>query len=186
MIRVISKYWWILTLRGLIATAFGLAVLLWPALTLRDMVFLFGSFVLLDAGLTLFTAIVKVNDTGRWPLLFEGGVGSAVCVTVLVYSNIGSMLWPRIAAAMLVYYIAAWAILTGLFKMITSFRLRKEINGEWILGLCGVASILAGVILIFRADSGVLAAAWLIGVFAIILGILLIFFGLKFRGMHQR
>lgn len=181
MIRVISKYWWILTLRGFVAMSFGLAALLWPALSLREMIFLFGFFALLDAGLTLFTAIVKVKDKGIWPLLFEGGVGSVVCVTVLVYSNIGSMLWPRIASTMLVYYIAWWAILTGLFKTITAFRLRKETDGEWILGLCGVASILAGVILMFRAGLGVLAVAWLIGAFAIFLGILLMIFGLKFR-----
>jgi uncharacterized membrane protein HdeD (DUF308 family) len=182
MIGVISKRWWVFTLRGLVALTFGAAVLSWPILTLHTMVFLFGFFALLDAGLTIFTSLAKANDRGRWPLMLEGVVGLAVCGIVLVYSNIGSMLAPRVEAIMLIYYIAGWAILTGILKTITAFRLRQEIEGEWVLSLSGVVSILTGAALIPQAGSGALAVAWWIGVFAILLGVLLIFGGLKFRG----
>jgi len=40
-----------------------------------------------------------------------------------------------------------------------------------------------GLILILRPGAGVLAVAWLIGIFAIILGIFLTLLGLKFRGI---
>jgi uncharacterized membrane protein HdeD (DUF308 family) len=82
---------------------------------------------------------------------------------------------------MLVYYIAGWAMLAGLFKIITAFRIRNEVKGEWMLGLSGLVSILIGVILIFRPGAGVLAVAWLIGVLAVIVGIFQLFLGLKFR-----
>ena len=91
------------------------------------------------------------------------------------------MLWPKVAAVMLVYYIAVWAMLAGLFKIITAFRIRSEVKGEWLLGLNGLVSILFGMILIFRPGTGVLAVAWLIGIFAIILGIFQFLLGLKFR-----
>jgi uncharacterized membrane protein HdeD (DUF308 family) len=84
---------------------------------------------------------------------------------------------------MLVYYIAGWAILAGLFKIITAIRIRREIKGEWMLGLSGLISILVGLILILRPGAGVLAVAWLIGLYAIILGIFQLLLGLKFRGM---
>jgi uncharacterized membrane protein HdeD (DUF308 family) len=84
---------------------------------------------------------------------------------------------------MLVFYIAGWAILAGLFKILTAFRIRKETKGEWMLGISGLISILLGLILIFRPEAGVLAVAWLIGIFAIILGIFQLLLGLKFRGM---
>jgi uncharacterized membrane protein HdeD (DUF308 family) len=183
MTTVISKYWWVFTLRGLIAMAFGLVTLLWSTLTLYEMVLLFGFFALFDAGLTIFTCSARGKDKGRWPLLFEGMAGLAVCVIVFVVSNLGSRLWPRLADIMLVYYIAGWAILTGLFKAITAFRLRKEVKEEWVLGLGGVVSILAGLILILHAESGAVAVAWLIGIFAIVLSICLTFLGLKFREM---
>jgi uncharacterized membrane protein HdeD (DUF308 family) len=181
MIRAILKYWWVFTLRGVIAIAFGLASLLWPALTLGIMVLLFGLFALFEGLLTILTSLGKGDEKGGWTLLFEGFAGVLVCVIVLLGSSIGAMLWPRVAAVMLVFYIAGWAILTGLFRIITAIRIRREIKGEWILGLSGLISILVGLILIFRPEAGVLAVAWLIGIFAIILGIFQLLLGLKFR-----
>jgi uncharacterized membrane protein HdeD (DUF308 family) len=183
MIRAISKYWWVFSLRGIIAIVFGLAALLWPALTLGVMVLLFGLFALLEGLLTVVSSFGKGDEKGGWTLLLEGLVGLLVCVIVLLGTSIGSMLWPKVAAVMLVYYIAGWAILAGLFKVITAFRIRNEVKGEWMLGLNGLVSILVGVILIFRPGAGVLAVAWLIGILAIIVGIFQLLFGLKFRKM---
>jgi len=181
MIRAISKYCWVFTLRGLIAIAFGLAALLWPALTLGVMVLLFGFFALFEGGLTIVTSFKKGDEKGGWTLLIEGLAGILACIIVLLGSSIGAMLWPRVAAVMLVFYIAGWAILAGIFKILTAFRIRKEVKGEWFLGLSGLISILVGLILILRRGAGVLAVAWLIGIFAIVLGIFLMFVGLKFR-----
>jgi len=181
MIRAISKYWWVFTLRGVIAIAFGLASLLWPALTLGVMVLLFGLFALFEGGLTILTSFGKGDEKGGWTLLIEGLAGLLVCVIVLLGTSIGAMLWPRVAAVMLVYYIAGWAILAGIFKILTAFRIRKEVKGEWILGLSGLISILIGLILILRPGAGVLAVAWLIGLYAIFVGILLFLLGLKIQ-----
>jgi len=183
MIRVISKYWWVFTLRGLLAIAFGLAALLWPTLTLGVMVLLFGLFALFEGGLTVVTSFGKGDEKGGWTLLFEGVAGLLVCVIVLLGSSLGSILWPQVAAVMVVYYIGGWAILSGLFKTITAFRIRTEVKGEWVLGVSGLISILVGLILILSPGAGVLAMAWLIGILAIILGIFLTLLGLKFRGM---
>jgi uncharacterized membrane protein HdeD (DUF308 family) len=181
MIRAISKYWWVFSLRGIIAIVFGLAALLWPALTLGVMVLLFGFFALLEGLLTVVTSFGKGDEKGGWTLLLEGLVGLLVCVIVLLGTSIGSILWPKVAAVMLVYYIAGWAVLAGLFKIITAFRIRREVKGEWILGLNGLVSILVGVILILRPEAGVLAVAWLIGILAVIVGIFQLLLGLKFR-----
>ena len=181
MIRAISKYWWVFTLRGLIAIAFGLAALLWPALTLGVMVLLFGLFALFEGGLTIVTSLKKGDEKGGWTLLLEGLAGLLVCVIVLLGTSIGAMLWPRVAAVMFVFYIAGWAILAGILKILTAFRIRREVKGEWILGLSGLISILVGLILILRPGAGVLAVAWLIGLYAIILGIFQLLLGLKFH-----
>ena len=181
MIKAVSKYWWIFSLRGVIAIVFGLAALLWPALTLGVMVLLFGLFALLEGLLAVVSSFGKGEEKGGWTLLIEGLVGLLVCAIVLLGTSIGSILWPKVAAVMLVYYIAGWAMLAGLFKIITAFRIRKEVKGEWMLGLNGLVSILVGVILILRPEAGVLAVAWLIGILAVIVGIFQVLLGLKFR-----
>ncbi len=181
MIRAVSKYWWVFSLRGIIAIVFGLAALFWPALTLGVMVLLFGLFALFEGLLAILTSFGKGDEKGGWTLLLEGLVGLLVCVIVLLGTSIGSIFWPKVAAVMLVYYIAGWAILAGIFKILTAFRIRKEVKGEWILGLNGLVSILVGVILILRPEAGVLAVAWLIGILAVIVGIFQLLLGLKFR-----
>ena len=182
MIRAISKYWWVFALRGLMAIAFGLAALLWSTPTPAMIGLLFALFALLDSVLTIIASLRKQEEKGGWPLLFEGVAGLLGGVAVLLGSSIGSMLWPGVAAVMVVYYIAGWAILTGLFKTITAFRIRAEAKGEWALGAGGLVSMLLALILIVRAEAGILSVAWLIGIFAIALGILLTILGLKFHG----
>jgi uncharacterized membrane protein HdeD (DUF308 family) len=181
MIKAVSKYWWVFALRGIIAITFGLAALLWPALTLGVMVLLFGFFALLEGLLTVVTSFGKGEEKGGWTLLLEGLVGLLVCVIVLLGTSIGSMLWPKVAAVMLVYYIAGWAMLAGLIKIITAFRIRSEVKGEWMLGLSGLVSLVVGLILFVRPGTGVLAVAWLIGILAIIVGIFQLLLSLKFR-----
>ena len=60
-------------------------------------------------------------------------------------------------------------------------QLRKEIAGEWVLGLAGTASILIGILLIANPGPGVLAVVWLIGFYAVLFGVLLVYLGLKAR-----
>jgi uncharacterized membrane protein HdeD (DUF308 family) len=185
MIRAISKYWWVFALRGLIAIVFGLSILLWPALTLGVMVLLFGFFVLIEGGLTIVTSFKKGDEKGGWTLLLEGLTGILACVIVLLGSSIGAMLWPRVAAVMLVFYIAGWAIIAGIFKILTAFRIRREIKGEWMLGLNGCVSILFGLILILNPGEGAVVFAWLIGIYAIFIGILLSLLGLKIHKIPE-
>ncbi|MBP1715457.1 MAG: hypothetical protein H6Q42_3660 [Deltaproteobacteria bacterium] len=85
MIRAISKYWWVFTLRGLMATAFGLAALLWPAPTLAMIGFLFALFAIFDGGLTIVASCGKGDEKGGWALLFEGVAG-----LLLLYSGMGN------------------------------------------------------------------------------------------------
>ena len=52
-----------------------------------------------------------------------------------------------------------------------AIKLRKEIEGEWLLGLGGLLTVIFGVILIARPAVGALAVAWIIGWFAMLLGV---------------
>ena len=93
-----------------------------------------------------------------------------------------TFLWPNITALVLLLLIAFWAIATGVMEIIGAIRLRKEIDNEWLLAASGLVSVLFGLLLLTRPEAGALALITVIGAFAILHGLLLVWFSLRLRG----
>ena len=163
-----------LLLRGVLAFVFGLLCFAYPDVRLRVFVFVFGSYMLLDGVLAIAAAITRAKTQERWwSTLIEGIVGGMIGVLMLS--------WPGITALGLLYMIAMWAILTGIFKMGAAIRLRRHIIGEWLLLLSGAASVVCGVLLFFMPGSGALAVLFWIGAYAVTTGLFLIVVALRLR-----
>jgi uncharacterized membrane protein HdeD (DUF308 family) len=88
---------------------------------------------------------------------------------------------PGITALALLFYIAVWAIATGVLELVAAIRLRKEIEGEWWLIPGGLASVVIGVLLMARPGAGALALLWLIAAHAVVFGLLLVMLAFKAR-----
>jgi len=95
------------------------------------------------------------------------------------------LLMPGVTALVLLYVIAVWAIVRGVFEVIAAFHLRRELRNEWLLALNGVLTVLFGVVLIVAPGAGALAVLWLIGVFAIVVGIVMISLGIRLKGLKD-
>jgi uncharacterized membrane protein HdeD (DUF308 family) len=163
-----------LLLRGVLAFVFGLLCFAYPGVTLRVLVIVFGSYTLLDGLLAVAAAITRANSQPRWwSTLIEGVAGTMIGVIILS--------WPGISALGLLYLMAVWAILTGIFKMVAARRLRRHIIGEWLLLLSGAASVVCGVLLFFMPGSGALAVLFWIGAYAVSIGLFLVVVALRLR-----
>ena len=90
-----------------------------------------------------------------------------------------------VTAFILLILIASWATVTGAFQIAVAIQLRKHITGEWLLALSGIISILFGAALLYNPVAGALAIVWLIGVYAVLHGILLLALGFKLRGLER-
>ena len=171
-----TGHWWALAIRGAIAIIFGLAALLRPDIALEALILLFGAYALVDGVF----AIVGVfggtrGGTPRWLLLIEGIAG--------VLAGIIAFVLPGLTAVVLLYLIAAWAVVTGIFEIASAIRLRQEIRGEWALIVGGALSVLFGVILaVIGPVAGLLSLIWLIGIYAVAFGILMLITSFQVRG----
>lgn len=171
---ILSRGWWLLLLRGLVAIAFGVLTWSQPGLSLAVLVLFFGAYSMADGILGLWTAVAgREHHEHWWVFLLEGLLG--VGVGILTFFA------PGVTALALLFYIAVWAIGTGVLEIVAAIRLRKEIDGEWMLILAGLASVVFGVLLMAQPGAGALALLWLIGSYAIVFGVLLVLLAFKAR-----
>jgi uncharacterized membrane protein HdeD (DUF308 family) len=172
--------WRMLALRGLAAIAFGILALVWPDLTLWALVILWGAFALADGIFTLVAVATKAPATRArpWVFILHGLVGVA--------AGLVTFAWPHITALALLFLIAAWAVVTGALQLMAATRLRREIEGEWLLGLTGALSVLFGVLLVITPGAGALVITWLIGWFAVVYGVLVLAVAWRIRQLEAQ
>jgi uncharacterized membrane protein HdeD (DUF308 family) len=176
MLTHMARNWWVVALRGVFAIIFGILAFLWPGMTLAVLVLLFGAYALVDGVFAVLASLTHRAENPRWyVLLVEGVVG--ILMGVLTFT------WPGLTALVLLYLIAAWAIVTGLLQIIGAIQLRKEIKNEWLLVLGGVLSVLFGAFIWILPGAGALTVIWLIATYSIIFGILFVSLGFRLRGL---
>ena len=176
---ILSRSWWLMLLRGLVAIGFGILVFAKPQISLLVLVYLFGVYVLVEGILGVSVAIQARNELNSWGVLLLWGL-LGVAVGILAFVK------PDITALALLFYIALWAIATGVLEIAAAIRLREVIKDEWLLILAGLVSVAFGVILIARPEPGALAVLALIGGYAIVFGVLVVFFAFKIRSFVNK
>ncbi len=160
-----------LLVRGILALLFGIVALLLPGSALLGLVIAFGVYAFIDGVSALAGAITRRNYDGRGWLAIEGIAG--LIAGIIAFARPGLTMFALIAV------IAAWAFLTGIMKIVLAIRLRREISGEWLLVLSGVASIVLAGLIMSSPLAATVGLIWALGIFALIIGGLLI--ALSFR-----
>jgi uncharacterized membrane protein HdeD (DUF308 family) len=169
MLEAMTRNWGAIALRGLIAVLLGVIAIVWPGPTVAVLVILLGAFALVE-GVTNIGAGLRVRE--GWAIA-EGIISVVVGIVIVV--------WPAITALALLYLVAAWAILTGILRIVAAIQLRRVIRNEWLLAGSGLASVIFGVIAAVFPGAGILALIWLLGAWLVVLGIILIAFAVSLR-----
>lgn len=174
MVTSLARNWWLIVLRGVLAILFGVLAFVWPALTWLTLIVMFGVYAIVDGIVAIVTGLTRTKDARRWwAFLLEGFLNIGAGIVALVS--------PGLAALVLVYVIASWAIITGILEIAAAVRLRDEIDNEWVLGLGGFVSMILGVLLFLQPAAGGLALIWIIAGYALIFGVLLIVLGFRLK-----
>ena len=179
LLEDLSSHWWVILLRGIVGIIFAVLAFALPGATLLSLVFVYGAYAMLDGAFALSMTYLAARQQRRWwPYLLEGlaGLGAGIVAFAV----------PGIAALVLLYLIAAWAIVTGVVEIIAAIDLRKQMPNEWLLGLSGALSILFGILVAVQPDAGALAVVWTIGLYALLYGVTLVVLAVRVRSMGKR
>lgn len=174
---ILGDNWWLLLLRGIAAIAFGVLALFWPAITLISLTLLWGAYTLVDGVFALWAAISgRANAPAmgpRWWMAISG--------VVSILAGLAAFFWPGMTAFILLIFIGIWAIIIGVLTIWGAIQARKEIEGEWVLGLFGLLSIAFGALVLFQPGAGALSLIWTIAGYSIFAGVLLIMLAFRVR-----
>ena len=179
MVEGLARNWWLVALRGLAAIIFGVLTIINPAMSLAVLILFFGAYALADGVFTAIAAIMRRGNEPRWVALLVSGILGILIGAV-------TFLMPGLTALVLLYIIAAWAVIRGIIEIAVAFKLRQEIQGEFWLILAGALSVVFGGLLFAFPGTGALAVVLWIGVFAIVFGIVLMGLAFRLQGWNRR
>ena len=174
----LGRRWWLQLVRWVVASVWARLTWAQPGGWLGALVLVFGIYVLADGLLGVWSAIAKRRDNRHWWLLLLWGL-------VGIVVGVMTFIMPGITGLVLLMYIAAWAVITGVLQIVAAIRLRKEIKGEWLLILSGLVSVAFGVLLFLQPGAGALAVAWIIAAYAFIFGVLMVLLAFKVRKLGR-
>ena len=168
----LMRNWWMIAIRGVLAIGFGLAVLLWPRVTLPTVTVLFGVYALLDG---VWTIAAARHATARlleaWPVVLEGAVSIGLGLLALMFPFV-----PR----QFIYALAAWGVITGVLELIAAIRLPREGAGHWLLGTAGVSSLFLALMILLLGHADTDFVVRVIATYAQVFGVALLIAALLF------
>jgi uncharacterized membrane protein HdeD (DUF308 family) len=173
LVGAIARNWWLILVRGLAAIGFGILCFVWPAISLLVLVLLYGVYAIVDG----ISAVVWGVQARWWSMVVVG--------VVSVLAGLVAFFWPGITALVLLYLIAAWAVVRGVSEIVAAIRLRRQIQNEWMLVAGGVLSILFGLLVASYPGAGALSVVWLIGAFAVLFGIFAVSLAFRLRSLPR-
>jgi uncharacterized membrane protein HdeD (DUF308 family) len=172
--EIARTYWLLILLRGIVAILFGIMAIISVEFTLLFLVYLFGAYVLLDGILAIIVSLQERKSSSAWLVVFLIGIVGIV-VGVL------SFIHPGNVALLIFYLVAAWLIIAGLFGVISAIL--RASGTEWLSIIGGVLSVIVGIIFFLHPTSSILSIVWLLGVFALVYGIIQIIRAIQLRSL---
>lgn len=170
----LSNLWLTQLIRGILALIFAAVLFAYPGITLLLLISIFGVFFAITGIVNMILAYRAKAHRKDWGFLFFEGFISLLFGLALWW-------WPGISSLLLVYLFAAWLIVTGIFQLANSISLAKFIKHTFWLGLIGLISILFGIYIAVQPGQGALAIIYIIGIYAVLYGVLAVISGFTLR-----
>jgi uncharacterized membrane protein HdeD (DUF308 family) len=170
----VGRTGWLLVIYGVISVLFGLSALIWPGSTVVALAWAFGIMALAEGIASVFALFQRHVAISRgWLVLYA--------LASIIFGLLAIM-HPLAVANVLLLFLAAWLVVAGIYRIVFAIRVRKEIQGEWMIALSGVLAIVLGVLFFAYPIAGLLTLAIWIGAAALVYGVLQLIAGVK---MHR-
>lgn len=161
-----AKTWLLMLLRGLLAIALGLVLLIWPEKSLQVIRVVFVAYALVDG---IFSAVGAFRNAS----VKEPWIRRALEATIAIVAAIVVWLWPHIVLKVLGYVIGGALVLRGIVQIVgvTSLQGTQRVR-QWLVA-AGILSLIAGVVFLFSPRTGLHLFIWTLAVYGLVYGVIL-------------
>lgn len=152
----------LLLLFGAIALLFGIFALLSPLSAAIALAWALGVMALAEGLIAVSVLFDSQRTLPRgWLVLYS--------IAALLF-GLFTVLNPTATAGILILLLGAWLITGGLFRIVFAVRVRRVIQGEWLIALSGVLAIVLGVLFLSSPIAGLVATTLWVGVLSLLYG----------------
>jgi len=170
-----SRNWWVFLIGGIAAVVFGVLAFMNPGIALLLLAIYFAAYILIDGAVNIWGALSNRGGDGWLALLALGVLG--------VLAGGYALLYPPASMIALIFIVSFVAMLIGLTSIYLGWKIRAETENEWVLFLVGGLSVLFSVVMMVKPGVAGVSIAYMVASWAILVGVLRIWFGLKVRNL---
>ena len=154
--------WWTALLLGVVSTLFGIAVLVWPRLSLGVLAVLVGFWLLL-VGIARIVGAFLPGQSPGWRVL------SGIAGVIILIAGMACLRDLVNALAVLAFMVALAWLFSGLVETVIAFQATGATR-VWLLVLGGL-SIVAGLVFLFTPGLSLAVLVVMTGVSALAIGV---------------
>lgn len=163
----LREMWGALALRGMASILFGIVAVFWPGITIVTLLYIFAAYIIVTGLINQVVGLINVGRAGGsfWSRILLILLGMAeVAVGVYLFRH------PHVTFATFVLLIGLTLLVGGLVDLFAGVFGNHETSHRAILFLTGLLAGIAGVIMLFQPVRGGVAFVWVLGVYALITG----------------
>lgn len=168
-----KQLWGLAIAQGVLAILFGIVALFWPGLTVALLIVLFSVFILVWGIVGIITSLTSISKDKFWWLELIFSV-LALGLAVYMLRN------PADTAKIFVFFIGLTFLVRGVVDILEGLFDGARAGGNRVFHVVvGILGILAGIVTLAYPVSAGVAVVWVIGLYAVLYGSMLIAFSFK-------
>ena len=169
-----KKNWLFLVINGLVAILIGVFLLFFDPDQMKILMVYFGIAIVVIGAILLLSGIRHIKQNKSAGMLIVESILTGVVGLVMI-------IFPDFSLKFFLIIVGVWAVILGIAQLAILVNIREKMKSKNILLFNGLLTIVLGVLMFIDPINTAGVLLKIIGVFAILFGILMIYFGFALK-----